>query len=194
MAEPPVLDGAFHRATALTVPPAAPELAAPIVGAPGTDIGVTVLDAAESGLRPTALAAMTRKEYAVPLTSPVITVDVAVPDRTTVRSTPPLRRTWTRYPVIGEPPSAPLVHETEAWALPRVAVTPVGAAGTVVTTGATGVTTFDEADRGPSPSTFSARTSKLYETPLSSPVTTKLVLDSEMPVIGPTLAGVVTIW
>jgi len=61
IAEPPLLTGAAHRAVALIVPPATPEDAVPITGAPGTVAGVTVFDDAEAGLEPAALAAVTVK-------------------------------------------------------------------------------------------------------------------------------------
>ena len=46
------------------------------------------------------------------------------------------------------------VHDTVACALPAVAVTPVGAPGTL----AVGVTAFDAADATPVPTEFVART------------------------------------
>lgn len=44
-----------------TVACASPGVATPITGAPGTDAGVTLLDALEAGPLPTALAAVTVK-------------------------------------------------------------------------------------------------------------------------------------
>ena len=59
---------------------------------------------------------------------------------------------------------------TDAWALPRIAVTPVGAPGTVA-----GVTAFDGAEAGPVPTALVAVTVKVYAVPLVSPVTMWLV-------------------
>jgi hypothetical protein len=57
----------------------------------------------------------------------------------TVRTTVAPRRTWSSWPVMGEPPSsAGSVRETVAEALPPAAVPMVGEAGRV-----TGVTVFD---------------------------------------------------
>ena len=56
--------------------------------------------------------------------------------------------------MIAEPPlSAGAVKLTVAWPLPAVAVTPVGASGTV-----RGVTAFEAADGGPVPAAFVALT------------------------------------
>ena len=65
------------------------------------------------------------------------------------------------------------VQLTVADALPRLAVTPVGASGT-----ATGVTAFDAADAVPVPALLVAVTVKVYDVPLVSPVT---VVDSVVP-------------
>ena len=65
------------------------------------------------------------------------------------------------------------VHVTVAWALPAVAVTPVGAPGAVI--GATGVTLLEASDAGPVPTAFVAVTTKLYETPFVNPVSVALV-------------------
>jgi len=51
--------------------------AAPIVGAPGTVNGVTLLEAAEVGLTPTPLVAVTVKVYAVPFARPGTTIGAA---------------------------------------------------------------------------------------------------------------------
>jgi hypothetical protein len=58
-ADPPVLVGMLHWAVAVTVPPAAPDAAVPITGAPGTVAGMTGVDSAEFGPVPTALFAAT---------------------------------------------------------------------------------------------------------------------------------------
>ena len=67
MAEPPLLAGAAK----VTVACALPAVAVPIVGAPGTPAGVTLLEDAEGALAPTALVAVTAKVYAVPLVRPL---------------------------------------------------------------------------------------------------------------------------
>ncbi len=58
--------------------------------------------------------------------------------------------------MIGLPPSAGAVHDTVADAFPPVAVTPVGAPGTV--NGAAGVTDSEGADADPVPTEFLAVT------------------------------------
>ena len=73
----------------------------------------------------------------------------------------------TVYPVTGEPPLfAGAVHETVAEELFAVALTLVGAPGTV-----DGVAAFDAADAVPVPMTLVATTVKAYEEPLVKPVT-----------------------
>ena len=57
MGEPPLLTGAVN----VTVAWALPAVAVPIVGAPGTLIGVTLFDAAEAAPVPAALVAVTVK-------------------------------------------------------------------------------------------------------------------------------------
>jgi len=58
------------------------------VGAPGTVAGVTLFDAADAALVPTAFVAVTVKVYAVPLVSPV-TVIVPLPAWVSVPVWPP---------------------------------------------------------------------------------------------------------
>jgi hypothetical protein len=58
-ADPPLLVGAFQLAVAVTVPPAVPDAAVPIKGAPGTVAGTTTVDGAEFGPVPTPFAAAT---------------------------------------------------------------------------------------------------------------------------------------
>ena len=67
MALPPLLTGGVKATVAEALPP----IAAPMVGAPGTVAGVTLLDAAEGAPLPFALVAVTVNVYAVPLASPV---------------------------------------------------------------------------------------------------------------------------
>ena len=59
---------------------------------------------------------------------------------------------------------------TEACALPGIAVTPVGAPGTV-----TGITGLDGAEAGPVPTALVAVTVKVYAVPLVKPVITCVV-------------------
>jgi hypothetical protein len=58
-------------AVKLTVALLFPAVAVPIVGAPGTVAGVTLLEAAEAAPVPTPFVAVTVKVYAVPLVSPL---------------------------------------------------------------------------------------------------------------------------
>src|SRR5690349_5480198 len=68
------------------------------------------------------------------------------------------------------PPSlSGAVQETDADALPAVAVTAVGAPGTVA--GATGVTLLEGAEDGLEPTAFVATTVNVYVVPLVRPVT-----------------------
>ena len=70
--------------------------------------------------------------------------------------------------MIGLPPLlAGAVKPTVTWPLPRVAVTAVGAPGTVA-----GVTAADAADAGPVPTALVAVTVNVYAVPLASPGTT----------------------
>ena len=69
--------------------------------------------------------------------------------------------------MIALPPSlAGAVNVTVVSALPGVALTAVGAPGTVI-----GVTAVDGADAGPGPTLFVATTANVYAVPLVSPVT-----------------------
>ena len=67
MALPPV-----PGAVKVTEACALPAVAVPMVGAPGTVAGVTLLDAADAAPVPTLFVAVTVKVYAVPLVRPVI--------------------------------------------------------------------------------------------------------------------------
>src|SRR5207244_11935949 len=72
------------------------------------------------------------------------------------------------------PPSeAGAVQVTVAWALPLVAVTPVGAPGAVA--GAPGVTVLEGAELPPVPAALVAETMKAKVVPFVSPVTVALV-------------------
>ena len=70
MAAPPLSVGAVK----VTVASPLPRTADTLVGAPGTDNGVTELLAEEAVLVPTALVAVTVNVYAVPLVKPVIVI------------------------------------------------------------------------------------------------------------------------
>jgi hypothetical protein len=77
---------------------------------------------------------------------------------------------------MGEPPSeAGGVKVTVAWALPAVALTPVGAPG-----GTKGVTLFEGVDAGPVPSPLVAVTVNVYAVPFVSPFT---VIGLDAPVL-----------
>jgi hypothetical protein len=78
----PPSGGAVHD----TATEPSPGVADTPVGAPGavSPVGVTDAEGAESGPEPTALVALTRKVYAVPLARPVTVVDVAGGDPETV--------------------------------------------------------------------------------------------------------------
>ena len=79
--------------------------------------------------------------------------------------------TRTLYPVITEPPSLTgAVQLTSASASPAVAITAVGAPGTVL-----GVTAALSNDAGERPTTLVAVTVNLYAVPLVRPVTVRLV-------------------
>jgi hypothetical protein len=58
-------------AVKLTIALLLPAVAVPMVGAPGTVAGVTLLEAAEAAPVPTPLVAVTVKVYGVPLLSPL---------------------------------------------------------------------------------------------------------------------------
>ena len=82
-------------------------------------------------------------------------------------STPPAGLEVTVYPVIALPPLlAGAVNATVACVLPAVAVTAVGAPGTVM-----GVTLFEGAEGALEPAAFVATTVKVYAVPLVRPVT-----------------------
>jgi hypothetical protein len=96
----------------------------------GPDDGMTTDDAAEAGPDPASLAALTVKAYAVPSVRPV-TVQVVAP---TVVQVPEGGELVTVYPVIGvNPIVAGPAHETVTMPSPGIAVTAVGAPGTVRT-------------------------------------------------------------
>ena len=129
-------------------------------------VGVTLFDGADSGPFPTEFVAWTVKVYAVPLVRPVTVIEVADP----FAVLPPDVEV-TVYEVIGLPPfNAGAAKLTVACPLPAVAVTFVGAPGTVAIDDV-GVTLFDGADASPTPCPFVAATVKVYAVPLVRPVT-----------------------
>jgi hypothetical protein len=71
---PPLLTGAVK----LTLACPLPAVAVAPVGAPGTVLGVTLLDGADASLEPAMFVATTVNVYATPFESPVITCDVDV--------------------------------------------------------------------------------------------------------------------
>lgn len=75
MALPPLLLGAVKAMETC----AFPAVAAPMVGAPGTVAGVTLLDAEDAEPVPTALMALTAQVTAVPLVKPVTVIGEAAP-------------------------------------------------------------------------------------------------------------------
>jgi hypothetical protein len=160
---PPFDDGAVHETLAAVFP----AVAVTPVGVAGTVAGVTGVDAADSGLVPMLLVAVTVKVYAVPLVRPVTTLDVPVAG-TAVCATPAINGV-TEYAVMGLPPSDGAVQVTVADASPLVAATPVGAAGAV--TGAVGVMEDEGAEAEPVPTAFLAVTVKVYAVPLVRPPT-----------------------
>ena len=88
---------------------------------------------------------------------------VTVADVPVIAALPPAGLELTLYEVMALPPfDAGAVHETEAEALPAVAVTPVGVPGTVAGGGgASGVTLLDGAEAALEPIAFVATTVKV---------------------------------
>jgi hypothetical protein len=151
IALPPLLAGAVKVTLACALPP----VAITFVGAPGTVAGVTEFDGVDGALDPAALAATTVKVYAVPFVSPVIVCVVFV--LPALLSTPPAGFDVTVYPVITLPPLFNGAENvTLACALPPVAVTVVGAPGTVA-----GVTEFEGVEGALDPAAFVATTVKV---------------------------------
>ena len=161
--EPPSLAGAVHDTTAREFP----GVAVTAVGAPGTVLGVVAALASDSGEVPIALVAFTVNVYAVPLVRPVT---VAVIPMIVLKLAPP-GDAVTVYPVIAEPPLLTgAVHDTTAWAFPGVAVTAIGAPGTVL-----GVTAALGIEASELPATLAAVTVNVYAVPLTRPVTVRLL-------------------
>jgi hypothetical protein len=147
--DPPLL-GAVQEIVTCWIP------ATPVtpVGAEGTVAGVAeILEGTED---PMAFIATTVNVYDWPLVKPVI---VAVRSKTS--NTPRLEVTL--YPVIGEPPSLGAVQERVTCWFPPIAVTPVGAEGTVP-----GVT--ETLDGTEAPTALFATTVNVYNWPFVKPV------------------------
>ena len=72
IAEPPFDAGGVNVTVACWLP----GVAVPIVGAPGTVLGVTLFDGADDAPVPTPLMAATLNVYAVPLARPFTVIDV----------------------------------------------------------------------------------------------------------------------
>jgi len=164
----PPFAGAVH----VTVAEALPAVAVTPVGAAGTVAGVTAAEAVDVAPVPTAFVAVTRNVYAVPFVSPVIVVVVTGGFPVivvAVCAVVPMNGVIV-YEVIPLPLPAGAIHDTVAEVLPAVAVTPVGAPGTVA-----GVTEFDAVDPALVPTTLVAVTLNVYAVPLVSPVTDRVV-------------------
>src|SRR5689334_14578695 len=145
---PPLFAGGVKA----TDPDAFPDVATPIVGAPGRPgMGTKVFDAADAGPVPTAFVAVTVHVYVLPLSRFDTSTGLAepVPDL----AVPPFDDTHDAvYPVTLLPPLfAGPVKATDPDAFPRVATPIVGAPGTVA-----GTKVFDAADAGPVPTPFVA--------------------------------------
>ena len=102
------------------------------------------------------------KVYAVPLVKPVTVVET--PAGFKPPHPPQAGLGMTVYDVGAVPPTG-AVHDTIAWVLPAVALTPVGAPGGP----AVGVTELDAPDGLPVPTALVAFTVKVYAVPLVRP-------------------------
>ena len=129
IASPPVVAGAVH----VTVAESSRAVALTSVGDAGSGSGITVADVSDVVLGPRTLWATTRNRYAVPLVSPV-TVHVSdVGDERVNVQVQRCAPVWlvAVYEVTGDPPLAEACQSTFASSFPGVAVTVVGATGTV---------------------------------------------------------------
>ena len=159
---PPFAAGAVK----LTVAVVSPGVAVTPVGAPGTTLGVTALEAPEAGPVPDELAAVTLKVYCVPAVRPVmVCVSAVVPP---LESEPATGLAVTVYPVTAVPPfAAGAVKLTLTDVAPKtVAVHIVGAPGTRL-----GVTALEAPEAGPVPAALVAVTANVYAVPLVKPFT-----------------------
>jgi hypothetical protein len=159
MLEPPLLAGALNETVAWPLP----GVAVTPVGEPGIVDGVTELLALDAVLVPIEFVAVTVNVYAVPFVRPVTVIG----DEPPVAVNPPVFE-LTVYNVIPEPPLlAGALKETVAWPFPGVAVTPVGAPGTVA-----GTTELLVPEEVLVPTELLAVTVNVYVVPFVSPVTT----------------------
>src|SRR5579871_5713922 len=185
MVAPPFELGALQVTCALASPGVAPTDR----GAPGTVEGTTWFDADDGAPDPMTLAAVTVKSYVSPFVRPDTVQCNGPDDQVHVFDADELVETSnvaTAYDVTGLPPSAPGEdHDTTASAFPALALTPVGAAGTVA-----GVSDGEGLDTGDVPSAFVADTENVYWSPLVSPVTVHVVTPAVVQV-SPPWAGVV---
>lgn len=110
----------------MTMACALPGIADAPVGAPGTVIGVTLTGGVDAALAPAILLAITVHVTETPLVSPDTTIGDAAP---LLLAAPQVAV----KPVIMLPPfDAGTVNSTDADPSPAIAVTPVGASGTVI--------------------------------------------------------------
>ena len=151
--------------------------AAKFTGASGSTGIVIGAVSPEDGPVPTEFVAVTEKVYEAPLVSPMTVIGELDP----VPVNPPGLEV-TVYEVMAFPPSEiGAEKETEASALPAVAVPIVGAPGTVA-----GVTELEAEEALPVPTMFVAVTVNVYGVPLVRPVTVIGEL-APVPVIDPGL-------
>jgi len=168
IALPPLLAGPVQLTDAWPLP----AMAVTAVGAPGVPTGVTAEDGAEAALLPTLFVACTENVYAVPFVSPLTTTLVALAPSTV--AVLPSGLDIAVYERIALPPLDPgSVQLTDAWPLPAMAVTAVGAPGAFA--GAVGVTAAEGSDAVLLPTLFVATTVNVYAVPFVSPPTTMLV-------------------
>src|SRR3954454_21071401 len=118
----------------LTAPEVAARAATRFVGAARGPVGVTALDAADSGPVPTALTPATVNVYAVPLVSPVTTLLVAVAGTPVTVCTTVVPARTVIVKLVSGGIAADEVQFTVAWALPATAVPMTGAAGRPIAT------------------------------------------------------------
>ena len=170
MVAPPFELGALQVTWAL----AFPGVAATDRGAPGTVEGTTWFDADDDAPGPMTLLAVTVKSQASPFVRPDTVQCNGPDDHVQLLDTDELVETSnvaTAYDVTALPPSVPGEdHDTTASAFPGLALTPVGAVGTVA-----GVSDGEGVDAVDVPSTFVADTENVYWSPFVSPVTVHAV-------------------
>ena len=144
-----------------TVARASPGMALTASGAPGSVTGVTLAVGAEAGPVPATLVAATVQETATPLVRPLTVSGETAP---VVLFVPHVAV----YAVIGAPPvERGAAKATVTCALPGVAVTPVGASGTVA-----GVTLAEGDDGALVPTALVAVTVHVTAVPFVRPATT----------------------